>query len=125
MCWGWQRQCGWHNAMVVPTPVASNEVGLTLLTTTVGTTTSPWCSPVFSTPVVSAMVTPIVETTELRSPGCRPSHQRGLHDGGFQLGGLKRGCVDVMAVSSLGTPWVAGQRCVGWAGRCCWLSPCL
>lgn len=118
MCWGWCGQCGWlgqwHDGSV-STPAASNEAVLAMMTTTVGTTTSPWCSPVFPTPVVSAVVTPIVETTQLRPPGCRPLHQLGLHCGGFQLGrlscgGLKHGCVDVVAVSSPGTPWVAGQR---------------
>lgn len=45
MCWGWCGQCGWlgewHNAMVVSTPAASDEVVLAMVPTRLGTTTSP------------------------------------------------------------------------------------
>lgn len=73
---------------------------------------------VFPTPVVSAVVTPIAETTQEKPPGCGPLHQLGLHCGGFQLWCSERGGVDVMAVSSLGTPWVAGQSGLGGALGC-------
>lgn len=113
MCWGWLGQCGWHDAMVISTPGVSKEVVLAVVATWVLT----W---VFSTPVLSTMVTPVAMSTQVTPPGWGPLRQLGLHYGGFQLdgldcGGVKRGCVDVMVVSSLGTPWVAGQRCQGWA----------